>query len=282
MRLLPWLLAACLWTVPMPTVALPATDPPPLLLANVFGPHIDVGRYLVSEKLDGVRAVWDGQTLRFRSGRIVPAPRWFLERLPPHALDGELWQGRGRFDALSALVRSGVADDAAWAKVRYMVFEQPGGRGSFADRARRIEQIVGEANWPQLQGVPQQMVADRAALQRLLDSTVAAGGEGLMLHLADAPYSTGRGDVLVKMKPQFDSEAVVIGHRPGRGRLAGSFGALQLQTPDGRRFWLGSGFSDEQRRNPPALGSVVTYRYRDLTATGLPRFATFVRLHETF
>ena len=81
---------------------------PPILLANVLGPNVDVTQYLVSEKYDAVRAIWDGKTLKFRSGRAAAAPARFLAKLPPAALDGELWLARGRFDDLSAIVRKAV------------------------------------------------------------------------------------------------------------------------------------------------------------------------------
>jgi DNA ligase-1 len=252
---------------------------PALLLANVYNQQIDPTLYLVSEKYDGVRALWDGTTLRFRSGRTVPAPAWFTAKLPKQALDGELWLGRGQFDALSTIVRREVALDDEWKQVRFMVFELPDAPGSFAERALTIRDLVQRTGWAQLQAVEQTRVADRKALQRRLADTVAGGGEGLMLHLASAPYGTGRSDVLLKLKPYLDSEAVVVGHRPGKGKYAGQMGALQVQTPEGRRFFIGTGFSDAQRRDPPPLGSSVTYRYRDLTSTGLPRFASFLRVY---
>ena len=254
--------------------------PPPLLLANHDARHIDPGLYLVSEKLDGVRALWDGSTLRFRSGRTVPAPAWFLQHLPPEPLDGELWMGRRRFDELSGTVRSDPPDDAAWRQVSYQVFELPGAAGSFEQRAAAIERLVARVGWPALRAVPQGRVRDRAALQQLLDDTVRGGGEGLMLHLAGAPYTTGRSDVLIKLKPQLDTEARVVGHRPGKGKYEGLLGALEVETPAGQRFLLGTGFSDAERAAPPPVGSIVTYRYRELTAKGLPRFASFLRLRQ--
>ena len=254
--------------------------PPPLLLANHDARHIDPGLYLVSEKLDGVRALWDGGTLRFRSGRTVPAPAWFLQHLPPEPLDGELWMGRRRFDELSGTVRSDPPDDAAWRQVSYQVFELPGAAGSFEQRAAAIERLVARVGWPALRAVPQGRVRDRAALQQLLDDTVRGGGEGLMLHLADAPYTTGRSDVLIKLKPQHDIEARVVGHRPGKGKYEGLLGALEVETPAGQRFLLGTGFSDAERAAPPPIGSIVTYRFRELTAKGLPRFASFLRLRQ--
>jgi DNA ligase-1 len=255
---------------------------PPLLLANVLRPDIDPSRYLVSEKYDGVRAIWDGRLLRFRSGREVHAPRWFLEKLPPEPLDGELWLGRGRFEDLSALVRRTEPQDEEWRQLRYMVFELPEAPGPFSERARRLREIVAAARWPQLVAVEQAPIPDRAWLQARLDAVVREGAEGLMLHLADAPYSTGRSDVLLKLKPLLDTEAVVVAHVAGKGKFAGMLGALKVETPEGKRFVIGTGFSDAVRRNPPPVGTTITYTYRGVTKNGLPRFASYLRVREAF
>lgn len=237
-----------------------------------------VAGWLVSEKLDGVRAHWDGTTLRFRSGRPVPAPDEFLARLPRTSLEGELWLGRGRFDELSGLVRRTSADDAAWRHVRYMLFDLPGAAGPFTERARELDALAQRVGWPQLQAVPQRHVADGDGLRPWLEEVVRGGGEGLMLHRADAPYRVGRSADVVKLKPQQDEDAVVIGHLPGRGRHAGRLGALRVRRADGSVFDLGSGLDDAQRSAPPPLGSTVTYTFRGRTPKGLPRFASFLRV----
>ena len=255
---------------------------PPLLLAEVLRGDVALADYWVSEKLDGARALWDGQSLRFRSGRPVPAPAWFVAGLPPEPLDGELWLGRGRFAELSGIVRRQQPRDDEWRQVRFMVFEQPDGAGSFTERAERLKAIVARAGVPWLQVVEQFRVADRAALQARLDAVVAGGGEGLMLHRADAPYVTGRSDALLKLKPRLDAEATVLAHLPGRGRLAGMMGALLVETPSGVRFQLGTGFTDAERREPPPVGSQVTFVYRELTRDGVPRFASYWRRREAF
>lgn len=246
------------------------------LLARDAPTGLDPGPYLISEKLDGVRALWDGRELRFRSGRLVAAPAWFLALLPAEALDGELWLARRQFDALSAAVRRSEPRDAEWRRISYQVFELPRGEGRFEQRAARLQQLVGGV----VQPVAQFRLDTPAALRERLRQVVAAGGEGLMLHHADAPLASGRSDWLLKLKPQRDAEAQVVAHELGKGRYAGVMGALELETPEGLRFRLGTGFSDAQRRDPPPLGSWVTYRYRELTPAGKPRFASFVRVAE--
>lgn len=271
-----WLrLLALAWVLFSPCALVAAA--PAILLAEVYRNQVDVTQYLVSEKLDGVRAIWDGQTLRFRSGREINAPRWFVDALPKRALDGELWMGRGTFERLSGIVRRDMPDEAEWRQVRYMIFELPGAEGDFRQRAEGIRQVVRQTNVPWLSEIEQLPVLDRDSLQRRLQQVVKAGGEGLMLHRADAIYETGRSDTLLKVKPWDDAEAVVIAHLPGKGRHLGRLGALRVRTNDGREFSLGTGLTDVQRENPPAIGATVTYRYRDLTRTGLPRFASFLR-----
>jgi len=268
-----WLLLA-----PLGAAFTAVAAPPPLLLANVLGPQVDPAAYLVSEKFDGVRALWDGRSLRFRSGQTIAAPQWFLAKLPAQTLDGELWLGRGRFEELSGFVRKLQPEDAEWRQIQYLIFELPDAPGPFTARAQRIQGIVAAAQWPQLVAVPQFHVKDRQALKAKLDEVVRAGGEGLMLHLAEAPYTTGRSDVLLKLKPLSDTEAVVVGHIPGKGKYQGMLGALRVEMPDGKQFVIGTGFTDAVRKQPPAVGTVVTYTYRGLTKNGLPRFASYLRV----
>lgn len=254
----------------------------PLLLAERYRGDIDVSRYWVSEKLDGVRAHWDGKQLRFRSGNPVHAPDWFVAALPTQPLDGELWIARGMFDRLSGIVRRTTPDDVEWRQLRYMIFELPEASGDFTERIERIKTVIEQAGVPWLQAVEQFRLSDNKALNRKLDEVVRAGGEGLMLHLAEAPYLIGRSQALLKVTPWYDAEARVIAHLPGKGKHAGRLGALRVEMPDGRQFSLGTGFSDTQRRNPPAIGTLVTYRYRELTRNGIPRFPRFLRVRETF
>ena len=138
--------------------------------------------FWVSEKFDGVRAVWDGRVLRFRSGRAIAAPAWFLSALPRVALDGELWTARGAFDRLSGVVRQAEPDDEAWRAVKYLVFDAPGHAAPFAQRVAFVQTTLAQAQQPWLMPVAQREVNDARALQALLQETVRQGGEGLMLH----------------------------------------------------------------------------------------------------
>ncbi len=254
---------------------------PRLPLALTYTENYSPADYLVSEKLDGVRAYWDGRSLKFRSGRVIHAPAWFIASFPAHPLDGELWMGRHTFERLSAAVRRDKPDDAEWKRITYQLYEWPGGSGSFSDRIAALQVSVAQADVRWLRVLPQVRGTDQAALKSQLMKVVRGGGEGLMLHRADALWQTGRSDILLKLKLQQDAEATVVGYEPGQGKYRGMLGALVVVMPDGRRFRLGTGFTDAARRNPPSIGSVVTYRYRDLTASGLPKFVSFWRVRDS-
>jgi DNA ligase-1 len=251
---------------------------PALALAEVYAPGADLSAYLVSEKLDGVRAYWDGARLITRGGRVINAPDWFTAGLPPVALDGELWLGRGRFAAVSGAARRLEPEPETWRHMRYMLFDLPGADDGFETRLALLGRLIDEAGGAHVQLVEQAPVADHDALMALLERVVAGGGEGLMLHRRDAPYRPGRGSDLLKVKPYLEAEARVVDHVPGRGKYQGMMGSLLVALPDGRRFRIGTGFSDAERAEPPPVGSAVSFKYHGLTKYGLPRFASFLRV----
>ena len=252
---------------------------PALLLANVWNPSIDPTGWWVSEKYDGLRGYWDGRKLWSRKGNTIQAPDYFLAELPKDvALDGELWMGRGKFEETISTVLSQTPDER-WKRVRFMVFDAPRAKGTFEERMeflRATLRVGNEFAKPVLQtrckGTAQ-LIAER-------DRVVREGGEGLMLRQPESDYAAGRSPTLLKVKPQDDAEAAVIAHLPGKGKYAGKLGSLRVRAEDGREFSIGSGFTDAQRESPPSLGTVITYRFRGLTAKGQPRFPSYLRVRK--
>jgi DNA ligase-1 len=250
---------------------------PALLLANVWNASIDPTGWWISEKYDGLRGYWDGKNLWSRKGTAIQAPDYFLAELPKDiALDGELWIGRGKFEATISTVLSQVPDER-WKQVRFMVFDAPQATGTFEQRTKFLQDTLPKENqFAKL--VAQYRCEGTAHLLAERDRVVREGGEGLMLRKPESEYETRRSPTLLKVKPFDDAEATVIAHLPGKGKFAGKLGALRMRMPDGAQFSLGTGFTDADRESPPAIGTVITYRFRGLTSKGLPRFPSFVRV----
>ena len=271
-----WRLAGLLVSVALSWVAW--AQAPALTLANRYHPGTDLSAYWVSEKLDGVRGYWDGSQLLSRGGHPIHAPAWFTQGWPAEPADGELWAGRGGFQQAASTVRQQTPNDTAWRQIRFMVFDLPAHPGNFTERSAAYRVWVAQRQQAWVQAVEQTRVSSHAALMRRLHDTDRAGGEGLMLHRGDALYRAERSDQLLKLTLHEDAEAEVIGYIAGRGKHTGMTGALRVRSADGREFRIGSGLSDALRRDPPALGSWITYRHRGLNHSGLPRFATWLRV----
>lgn len=289
-----WVLACSLcllgWTgnpafAQAPSSSSVGSGAPALMLAKVYRHGVDLADYWISEKYDGVRGYWDGQQLFTRGGERVQAPAWFTAGWPSTPLDGELWAGRGQFAKASSTVRQQVPDDAAWRGMRFMVFDMPAQGGPFTERVTALNAAVAHIGQAWVVAVVQTRATTHTALMAQMHRVVKAGGEGLVLHRGASLYTAARNDDLLKVKPHEDAEARVLGHQAGRGKYTGLLGALQVESvasgnaaAPGVRFKIGTGLSDAQRRDPPPVGSVVTYRFRGLTDAGVPRFASFVRV----
>ena len=257
-------------------IAVSAAAPaaPDLMLAQEYQSQ-DVSGWAASEKLDGVRAYWDGRKLISRQGYAFNPPAGFTRNFPPYPLDGELYAGRGTFEQVSAEVRRA---GGSWQGIRLHVFDVPQAAGSLYQRLAVIEQHL-KRHPANIAVIKQTPVKDAAQARAMMERIVAAGGEGVILRNPALPYSAGRSSGYLKLKPQQDAECTVTRHYEGKGKYAGMLGSVGCRNELGE-FKIGSGFKNADRANPPPVGTVITYRYRGLTQKGLPRFATFVRVRK--
>lgn len=248
---------------------------PPLLLAEAWDTATDLAGWWMSEKLDGVRAYWDGKQFLSRQGNLFHAPDWFVEGLPETPIDGELWIDRKKFQRTVSIVRRQDKSDL-WGEVRFLVFDAPSATGVFEERVAAVKELLIDGRCRFAQPHEHVLCKDLACLRDELARVEALGGEGLMLRQPGSRYETGRSVTLLKVKSFRDAEAVVIGHQAGAGKHQGRLGALLARLPDGTEFAIGTGFSDRERSAPPAIGATVTFRYQELSEAGVPRFPSYV------
>ena len=247
-----------------------------------YSPVEDITNYLVSEKLDGVRGYWDGNQLFTRQGKRIVSPEWFTRHWPANAMDGELWMARGQFQPLLSCVTRHKPDEietsSCWRQVSFKVFDLTNSAKTFTQRFERIKQLVVASPSPYLSFIKQQQITTIVALENTLSAVINKGGEGLMLHHANAFYTIGRNPAVMKLKRYQDTEATIIGFSEGKGKYQGKVGALIVKTSSGVTFKIGSGLSDVLRSKPPAIGTLISFKYNGLTQAGIPRFARFWRI----
>jgi DNA ligase-1 len=250
-------------------------QPPPLLLAESWDGETNPTGWWLSEKLDGVRAYWDGKQFLSRLGYVYHAPGWFTAGLPDVPLDGELWLGRKQFQRTVSIVRRQDQSDL-WKEIRFLVFDAPASDAKFEDRQWLVQHLLRMAAAEYASPHPQVVCTGLDHLREELARVEALGGEGLMLRQPESRYVVGRSPTLLKVKRFLDAEARVVGHEPGNGRHKGRLGALLAEMDDGTRFAVGTGLTDAERSNPPSVGSRITFRYQELSDGGVPRFPSYV------
>lgn len=250
---------------------------PAIQHATQYKNNYNVSEYWVSEKLDGVRGYWNGKALFTRNGHKIITPEWFTKGWPAELIDGELWSQREEFNKISSCVRRQFVNNNCWSNIKFMIFDLPDTNVSFTQRIDAMQAIVDKTNNIHIAMIKQYKIPNNKALYEKLQNVVAAGAEGLMLHHESAYYTHGRSKDLMKLKIFHDEEATVVAHIAGKGKYRNQLGSLLVEMPNGRRFKIGSGFSDAERKKPPSIGSTITYKYSGRTSTNLPRFATFLR-----
>ncbi len=262
-----------------PVKASSTATTPSVLLAESWDNERDLRGWWMSEKLDGVRAFWDGKQFLSRQGNLYHAPDWFLAGLPDTPLDGELWIDRKKFQRTVSIVRRQDKSDL-WSEVRYLIFDAPAHDAAFEARLAFCRDLVVKIAKPYVIAHAHELCRDLDHLRKELSRVEALGGEGLMLREPGSRYEKGRSSSLLKVKTFHDADAKVIGHEPGKGKHKGRLGALFVELPNGTRFSVGTGFSDAERSSPPPIGSVVTFRFQELSDGGVPRFPSFVRVRK--
>ncbi len=237
--------------------------------------------WLISEKLDGIRGVWDGEKMWSRQGKEIYTPEYFTENFPPFPLDGELWVGRGLFQQTMSVVRQQFPDDR-WKTVKYLVFDGMYDLTSPFKERHDVVKTWFEVNQTSFVKVVDQIpCTGQTQLKLILDNVIQVNGEGLMIRDPEAPYEGKRTKSILKIKPIYDAEAKILGYTDGKGKYEGMVGALKVIDEEGHEFKL-SGMNDELRANPPPIGSIVTFQYNDKTTYGVPRFARFINVREDY
>lgn len=246
-----------------------------VLLAKTFdASKHDPSGWWMSEKLDGVRAVWTGKMFVSRLGNRFPVPRSIVESLPEGVqIDGELWAGRGNFQDAVSIVKN-ASEDRGWHKITFRAFDLP--KLSAAPFEIRQNNLRAYDNLGFIRVVKQHKCMGLKHLTDTLKALEKRGGEGLMLREPKSFYERKRSSTLLKVKSFHDAEARVIGHTPGQGKHEGRLGALVCETKRGNVFEIGTGLTDYEREHPPRKGSWITFRYQELMRSGNPRFPVFV------
>ena len=269
--------------------------------------------WIVSEKYDGYRARWMGETnhvfLSRAQKEFSGAPEWYKLAMPEENLDGELWVGRENFQSMG-VVRKKAPDPKEWIPVKYLVYDIPDLDKPFSERLVILRKIVKENKdrWDEvkktlpeelqiecpLKMAPQTVIESEEQMEGIYRTIIEKGGEGIMLKDPDSFYENKRSNYLLKYKPSFDEEAIIVDYKLGKGKYTGILGGfickplLNMDTyhlidKDEQHEFSISGMDDEVRneyKETHPIGTVISYEHSGKTDSGKPRFARYMRKRE--
>ena len=275
-----------------------------VLLAKVYDGR-PVDNWWASEKWDGYRAVWNGQSFKSRAGKNFDVPDWYKEIMPPNIpLDGELWLGRGAFESCGLLRRKKPTKssellewETIWkrANVKYKVFDILNNDNIFENRMLLLNKIVTDRNAcmprlglsdvePVLEFTTQTLVSKSEAL-KLAKKIILGGGEGIMLRKPESLYEPKRSSTLYKIKEVADTEAIITGYKPGAGKYKGFLGSFICSLVDNTKISFNvSGMDDsirKQYKTSHPIGTIITITYNGYSSRGVPRHPRYLRIRHT-
>ena len=236
----------------------------------------NINNWYMSEKLDGIRAYWNGKEFLSKNGNKIYAPSWFTKDFPNFELDGELWSKRNDFENIQNIVLD-TNPTSKWNEITYNIFEIPNESGDFDKRLKKIKFWLDKNPNKFIKIIPQKICKNTNELNLYLKELLAKNAEGIMLKNPTLEYFTGRSENILKVKKFYDDEGLVIGVNYSKDN---KFKSLKIKLKNGIIFNLGGGFSDIEKNNPPKLGDIVTFKYYDLTKNNKPKFASFLRIRQ--
>jgi DNA ligase 1 len=270
-----------------------------------------IGWY-ASEKYDGYRALFDSssRTLLSRAQKQFISPQWFIDMLPDNDLDGELWVGRENFEQMG-VVRRKEPEDEDWLPIKYVVYDIPSLDVPFKERLTQLKKIVKqvEKRWNTLREelceplcdiecplvfAKQTLIKSHNHLETMYKELLQKGSEGIMMKCPKSFYEGKRSNYMLKYKPSFDEEAIIIGHKMGNGKYEGMLGAFICQQlinhdtyhetdmNENHNFSI-SGMDDSIRDDfevSHPIGTIISYEHSGRTTTGKPRFPRYLRIRE--
>ncbi len=286
----------------------------PMLAAPFQASRLDfVGGCWLQAKLDGIRGIARLQkttltpsgyevALTTRSGKqfvwllkIKQAILEFLKKFPHVILDGEVYthsltdeEGNEfseskKFNLISGAARPTRGKPSEYeTQLQYHVFDVVDGQTTQKERFDALKYLFDAWNTSApshlknlIQRVPWYVVKSEDEIKRNYEYLLAHRWEGCIIRL-NAKYQFSRSHFLLKLKPEEDSEFVILSVVDGEGTEEGC-AIFECVTPGGKKFSCRPRGTFEERkkifnRSHKYIGKSITVVYQDLGDDGIPRF----------
>lgn len=235
-----------------------------------------INNWIMSEKLDGIRAYWNGKKLLSKNGNKIYIPKELIKNYPSFHLDGELWTKRNDFENIQSIVLD-KTPTKKWKEITYNIFEVPNQKGNFNQRIKVLKDWIKTNKNTNIRVIRQVKCKNKKHLNSYLKTLLDKKAEGVIIKNPNISYFTGRNKNILKVKKFKDMEGKVIAINYN---INNKFKSLKILLKNNIEFNLGGGFTNEEKINHPKIGDTVTFKYYGLTKYKKPKFASFLRIRK--
>jgi DNA ligase-1 len=168
--------------------------------------------WFMSEKLDGMRAYWDGERFWSKNMSIIDVPESFTAGFPTFPVDGELWGGYEKIDSTVYALKQACRKkkrNIDWSNIKFCAFDAPQEEGSYDKRHLFLQNNLSQCCNISL--IPMQKCGGHDHLHQHLAEILDKGGEGIILYHPATPYQPGRTRNVLKFKKYFEA-SVTFSH----------------------------------------------------------------------
>lgn len=250
------------------------------------------GVWYMSEKYDGLRAVWTGKDLITRTMKTFAyVPDWFRSKLGRTPFDGEIYIPNEPFTSLSISKKCDIIDNR-WKKVKYLIFDTPMKNIKFEQRLKFLRTLKFECDFIQVINFQEvNLPREFGKVNEMFREVVARNGEGVMLIRASSGYEEGkRSKDSLKYKKDTEGQATIVSFHEGLGKYKGKLGKFKCRMPSGNTFFCGTGIDDELRDkyvfdktvcvsaqdDAPKIGDAIRFSCLEIIdKTGIPRLGVY-------
>jgi len=221
--------------------------------------EINVEGWFMSEKLDGMRAYWDGKQFWSKNGVLINLPESF-KALPSYPLDGELWGGYEETNVnylLKLICGKKKKVKIDWTAIKFCVFDAPDIDATYDKRHDFLRTNFTEYCNSNISLIPIQKCDGKNHLEKYLEEIINKGGEGIMIHHPDLLYRPGRTHNLLKVKKHFESVVTFLNVK------SDSYYFLCEQENGAEAFVT---CTPAEYSSPPTFGTKLTVRHQGFFA----------------
>jgi DNA ligase-1 len=224
----------------------------------------DVSGWQIAQKYNGIRCYWNGFEMWSKKGRKYELPSFITDLLPKSPLDGEICLSSGSYTKCVAILNKNPSHPA-WKNIKFVVNDAPELDIPFSQRLQALRTKIVKSRWVRVNKYLNCRGNDN--LYEELANVRRQGGDGIIMKHPNSLYHAGKSRTsFLEVNSNFQGVARVLQIMRKKDKI----NSVRVKTEQGQEFNIFRGLKT-LFKNPPKVGSNITYCYNSLLDNGKPR-----------